>query len=510
MGLVLAAVGALAYGPHVVDGGFYLDDWSIAADYRFADPPRYWTVVGIQQDVLGGRPLGALLLPLPHALFGLRPELHLAYALALGVATSLCLFLLLRTLSLAPLHAGAVAVLALLFPWSDTVRLWAIVSVSSFSVCFLLLGLVLALNGLERGGRAALAMHAGAAVLYALSVLTYEATGAVALLAGVLYLGRAPFRAVAGRWLADAAVVLAALGYSLATTVEERHVGSFGERISDLGTFLHESLLLLVSALVPVGSPGRALTGLVLLVAGLLVGGALIRCRRSDEPDLRRSLWLAAAGAVAIAATYFMFLGSNLHPKDPGIHMRINVFAGLGFSAVVYALAVTAGCLIFRSRTDAAIAALAAAALIATGYWARVREDAAQWRRAAELQEVVLAAVGRELPRLPRKSTLLTFGFPAQAGPEVPIFDKSWDLEGAVQLQAGEPTLRAFPIYVGVVVRCRRDAVIVAGPGSYGASRAEYGAAFFLDVARGKSTRIDSSSACRAALRTFRPGPLRA
>jgi hypothetical protein len=123
---------------------------------------------------------------------------------------------------------------------------------------------------------------------------------------------------------------------------------------------------------------------------------------------------------------------------------------------------------------------------------------------------VVLAAVGRELPRLPRKSTLLTFGFPAQAGPEVPIFDKSWDLEGAVQLQAGEPTLRAFPIYVGVVVRCRRDAVIVAGPGSYGASRAEYGAAFFLDVARGKSTRIDSSSACRAALRTFRPGPLRA
>jgi hypothetical protein len=510
MGLVLVAVAALTYGPHVAGGGFYLDDWSIARDYRFADSPRYWTTVGILEDVLGGRPLGALALPLPHALFGMQQELHLAFAVGIGIATSLCLFLLLRTLTLAPLHAGAIAVLSLLFPWSDTLRLWPGVSVFGFSVCFLLIGLVLALNGLKRRGRAAIALHAGAAGLYVLSVLTYEATGAVALLAGLLYLGRAPVRAVARRWLADAAVVLAALGYSLATTVQERQVGSIGERIEDVGRFVHESLLLLVSALIPLEAPGRALTGLVLLTVATIVAFALARCRRPDQPDLRRWLWLIAIGLGAIGATYSMFLGSNLHPKDPGIHMRINIVAGLGFSIFAYATVAAASSLVFRSRGSAAVAALAVTLVIAGGYWAQVRDDAAQWQRASELQEEVLRAVDRELPPLPRESALLTFGFPAQAGPEVPIFDKSWDLEGAVDIQTGDPTLRAFPVYEGIVVRCGREGLVISGAGSYGSSRFGYGSIFFLDVGGGEASRISSRGACREALRTFRPGPLRA
>jgi hypothetical protein len=510
MGLVLATIGAFAYGPHVAEGGFYLDDWSIARDYTFADSPRYWTTVGNIEDVLGGRPLGALALVLPHALFGLHVDLHLGFAIGLGVATSLCLFLLLRTLSLAPLHSGAVAVLSLLFPWSDTLRLWPGVSVFSFSVCFLLLGVVLALNGLKRRGRGAIAMHACASILYALSVLTYEATGAVALLAGLLYLGRAPLRTVARRWLADAALVLAALGYSLATTVNERQIGSIGERVGDIGRFVRESLQLVVAALVPLDDPGTAGAGLVLLAVALVVVFALLRCRRSDEPDLRRWVWLIAVGGVAIGATYFMFLGSNLHPKDPGVHMRINVFAGLGFCVVAYASVAAASSLLLRSSRSAAAATLAGALVIAAGYWVQVRDDAAQWQRASDLQEKLLRAVDRELPSLPRGSALLTFGFPAQTGPEVPIFDKSWDLAGAIDIHADDPTLRAFPVYEGVVVRCGREVVVVDGVGSYGTSRVGYGDLFFLDVGNSEASRIRGPIACREALRSFRPGPLRA
>ena len=506
--LALAGAGLLAFGPNLSQGGFYLDDWSIAADYHFADAPRFWTTVGVQEDVLGGRPVGALLLPLPHALFGLDHELHLASALALGIGASLCLFLALRMLALPALHAGAVAVLALLLPWSDVLRLWPGVSVFEFSVGFLLLGVVVALSGLRRSGRKSVLLHAGADVLYLLSVLTYEATGAVALVAGALYLGRSPLPTALRRWAADVVVVVAALAYSLATTVSERHVGSLGERLGDIGPFLHESALLLVSTLVPFGSLGSAATALVLLASAAIAALALVRGR--EQPELRRWAYLMAVGAGIIGATYFMYLGSDLHPKDPGVNMRINIVAGLGFVIVAYAIVGAGSRMALRSTSSAAALTVAVAAVIAGGYVNRVRDDADDWARAARLQERVLHLVAERLPPLQARSTLLTFGFPAQTGPEVPVFYKSWDLDGAVEIQAERPGLQAFPVYEGVTVRCGPRRLVVEGEGSYGTSHAAYGRIYFLGADGGEGMRIESAPACSRALRQLRPGPLRA
>jgi hypothetical protein len=509
MGLVLVVIGAFAYGSYVADGGFYSDDWSIASDYRFADSPRYWTAVGNLEDVLGGRPLAALLLPLPHALFGVDPQLHLGLALGLGIATSLCLYLMLRTLSLPPPHAGAIAVLALLFPWSDVIRLWPTASILSLSLCFLFLGVALAVNGFRRRGRAAIAMHACACALYLLSVLTYEATAGAALLAGFLYLGRAPVATAARRWLADIVVVLAAVGYSLSTTVSERHVGSIAERISDVGPFVRQSATLLVSSIVPVDSPGKPIQALVLLAAAGIVALALARYRRTSQPALRDWLRMIAIAVVTIGAAYFMFLGSNLHPGDPGIDMRANILAGIGFCILAYAIVAIGSRLLFASGSAGSILALVAALAIAVGYGIQTRDDANSWRRAAALQREVLAALDRQLP-LPRDSTVLTFGFPAQSGPEVPIFDKSWDLDGAVKLEADDPTLRGFPVYEEVAVRCEPRVLLIDGGGNYGTIRVEYGRAYFLDVTPSRVRRIRTPGTCREALRSFRPGPLRA
>ncbi|HET7507997.1 MAG TPA: hypothetical protein VFJ53_06530, partial [Solirubrobacterales bacterium] len=335
---LFALLAVLAYGSYVADGGFYSDDWSHAANYSFADSPRYFTSVSHLEDFLGGRPLSALLMPIPQAVFGPHPAPHLALAAAVGILTSLCFFLFLRTMGMAPLHAWMIGALALLFPWADSSRLWATASVNSLSVCFFLLGLVVALRGFDHRGRRGTLMHAGAALLYLLSVLTYEVTAAAALLAGFLYLGRTSRRRALRSWAADVAVVFAGLLYSLVTTSSARPVATIAERLEDLPDFVRDSFLLLASALQPFGEMGRPLQALVLLIAAAVVVAALLRLRRREDQVLRRWLGWALIGVVAAAAAYFMFLGSHLYPRDPGIDNRINVFASLAICLVVYAV----------------------------------------------------------------------------------------------------------------------------------------------------------------------------
>jgi hypothetical protein len=151
---LLALLALAAYGYHLAHGSFYTDDWANAASYHFAESPRYFNAVSEIHQVIGGRPLMTLLLPLPYAVLGLDPTPHLILAILLGVATALCLFVSLRTLEMPSVHAWAIAALTLLFPWSDSLRLWPAASLNTISVCFFLVGLTVALRGHRRGGAA--------------------------------------------------------------------------------------------------------------------------------------------------------------------------------------------------------------------------------------------------------------------------------------------------------------------------------------------------------------------
>lgn len=503
---LLALLATIAYAPHVAHGGFYSDDWANAADYRFADAPRYLNTVSHLEDVLGGRPLMALMLPAPHVLFGLHPSLHLALAAALGALTSLCFFVCLRTLEMPPLHAVSVAALALLFPWSDSLRLWPAASLNSVAVCFFLVGLTLALRGFEKPGRRGTVTHALAALLYLLAILTYEVTAAAALLAALLYLGRAPRPAVLRAWLADLAAVAAGLVYSLTSTVSSRHVGSLPERIGDIPDFSHDFVLLLASALQPFGTMGRPLQALVLLLAAAIVAAALLRLRRRDDPALRFWLRWMLIGLVAVGAAYFMFLGSHLQPLDPGIDNRINVFAGLGICLLVYALVACAAHLLAASRSTASALTVALVALLAIGYGTKLAGDEADWRDAAERQASILTEAEAELLPLPRRSIVLSFGLPAQAAPEVPIFHRPWDLGGALKLLSDGAVDSAYPVYGAVALNCGRR-LRIDGGGGYGRFQLPYRGLYAYEPGLGRAA-VRSRARCRELLPRLQPGPV--
>ncbi|HVD41001.1 MAG TPA: hypothetical protein VNC16_08370 [Solirubrobacterales bacterium] len=508
---LIALLGVLAYGGFVTDGGFYSDDWAHVADYEFAESPRYVHSFEQQREFLGGRPLSAALMPLPQAVFGTNAESHLILALVIGVLASIAFFVLLRTLGMAPLHAGVIAALTLLFPWADSSRLWATGSVNSVSVAVFFVALTVAVRGFAHSRRRGTAMHALAAFLYLLSVLTYEVTAAVALLAGLLYFGRTERRVALRAWAADAAIVFAALLYSLIATTSARPVATVRGRLEDLPDFVREALLLLSSAFQPFGSMSRPAQALVLLAAALVVAALALRLRRRGESPLRETTlegwprWMLI-GFLAAAGAYFMFLGSHLYPRDGGINNRVNVLAGFAICLLVYATIACACQLLLRSPRRAGIATLVVALVLGAGYAISLEDDQSQWRQAAEQQAAILDDLDAELLPLPDHSIVLVFGYPAQAAPGIPVFDRSWDMGGALQVRSGGAVRAAYPVHESVEVSCGRRVGVDGGEG-YGSFTIDYGRLYFYDAELGPE-KIDSRRSCKAILGRYKPGPL--
>jgi hypothetical protein len=500
--VLLIGLGALVFGSHVAHGGFWLDDWGRAATYEFAPHPRYPNAVHAAAAAQHGkRILLGVSLPLPFAVFGLHSTFHLALAVALGVLASWLFFLLLRMLGLPTLHAGMISALALVFPWSDSLRLWPTAGINYVAVVFYLLGVVIALRGLQLRGKRSILCHVGAVTLFLASVLTYEVALFPALLTGALYLTRTPARRAFARWAVDGiAVGTGAVISVVAIAHRQGSGGSLHDAASSVPRFVHESASLLGTALIPVGNSRDAKAVTLGLVA---VAVLYLLFRR----PVQARLWLVAAGAavVAIAAAYMVFLAYGISPLSPGRDNRVNALAALPWAVLVYSvLMATASLLPSRLRPDAVVVVLAL--LIGVGYVGKTRHDAGEWERAADLQKPVLGAL-RALTHLPTGTTVYTFGYPGRVAPQIYIFAKVYDLNSAAGLVRDDPSLRGYPVTLPDRVLCGRDSVIPVGPSTHGTARSTYGKALFLDIPSKRLAWVRNRHSCREALKRFRPGP---
>jgi hypothetical protein len=200
----LGAAGVAAYARHILHGGWYMDDWRDAsiAQYRSAGAALTWFV-----HYTAARPVLIAFLPLRHLLLGEHMHVDVALSVLLAVATSAGLYAVLRELGVAAQHAWLMAALALVFPFSDSTRLWATASLASGAIALYLAGAALSLRAVREDRR--WPAHAACLALYAASLLTYEVSIAAIALTGALYLTAAPWRRVWRRWLADVAVALA-------------------------------------------------------------------------------------------------------------------------------------------------------------------------------------------------------------------------------------------------------------------------------------------------------------
>ena len=353
VGAALVLLCAVAYGSHVFDGGFYWDDWQLAARARYPPLSSPDFSGPIDLGLLRYRPLLGLLLPGIHVTLGPHPAAHILLGLALNVLTALCFFALLRELRMAAVPAALMAALSLIFPWSDSMRLWSTAAINSLGVTLYLLGTIAALYGLRAAGRRRRrALGALAVVLVVVAVLTYEVAAAAALFSVFLYAREVPRREAVRRWLVDVVAVVAAAGFVAVNT--PRSMEPLPKLIDHGWEILGQSVTLLARAVEPFGAPPR---GIVLGAVAALVTAALVvraRLAAADPARAALGLWLlvAACGAVGVLAGYALLVPADHHylPLAPGVINRINLLAALPYSALVVALSMLAGILALGRR----------------------------------------------------------------------------------------------------------------------------------------------------------------
>ena len=515
---LLAVLGAAAFGSHVLNGGFYNDDWAYLVAYRYSDGGVLGALGAFSW--LSFRPVGVVYWPLLYAILGTQPSGYLAWTVALAVLLSSCLYALLRTLGMERLHAGIIAALVLLFPAADSTRLWLNASISSLGIVFYLLGTLIAVRGLATSRRRGWVFHAGAVCLYLLAIWTYEATAGPILLSLLLYRLRTAWRPALARWLVDVAVIGASVVVLGSRSWHEPQ--ALSAQVGHAARIAREALSILTSAALPLGKPGTVATAA--LLAGLAAAGVVV-WRLLDERDpargeLRRWLAIAVAGGVALGAGYLAYVPADADvysPLRPGQHNRVNNLASIGYVTLVYSLVIVAGTLLFRGLSGrvawGAAFALLAGCMIAFGYVQRLERHAAHWDRSARMQEQVLASVRGAVPRPPRGAVLYTFGHPTEAAPGVPVFSAAWDLDGAVKVTWDDPSLAAYPAIPGTTFLCGESSFAARNAnndylGPQAAQSSPYGSAFVIDVASSRAIRIRDRSACRSAAQSFDQGAL--
>ncbi|HEY4428788.1 MAG TPA: hypothetical protein VGN08_11335 [Solirubrobacteraceae bacterium] len=490
---------------HIRAGGFYYDDWSLLALARF--PGHAGTLHGLWLDY-GQRPGQVLYYAALGGTLGGSSSARLALASATLVLEVTCLYALLRRLGLAARHAVAIAALVLVFPFSDSIWLWGVLSLSSLAIAIYLVGAMLALRALQSSGPRALALHGASLALFVTSVASYEVVAVAAGLTGLLYVRQLGMRRARGRWTLDViAVALTLLTTRALLPIDvatPSRMQSLSGLISHGGLIAVRGARLIGAAAVPL--PGLdPWIGAAALVA-VLATATWLRCRLGPEEQLRAELgrWLAVAGAGALVAIagWSVYVPATDHyaPTLGGTVNRMNAGAAIGVALLVYAAVVLLVRMLGRRLTlsSASAAALtgAIAALLLAGYLNRAAGDARAWDRAAADQRAELADLHAGLPRPPATATVFAFDAPSRVALGVPVLSSALDLTSALRISYSSPGLLAAPLAGAAGLSCRAD-----GPVAGGVAGA-YGLAYLVDVRRRSAALLTAPRQCAALRRS--------
>lgn len=511
VGLGLVAIAALA--PHLKNGGFYLDDWANAAT-SLSPPgePDLGNALSSYADLTIYRPVLVLYVPLTYFAFGMHMHYHLMLAAVLAVLAATMFYGVLRVLGLPWIHAAILAALAVVFPWSDSTRLWATADQVSLSILFMMAGLLIALLGLRRSSWR---WHATAAALYLLSILTYEVTLPVIACAGLLYCLQAGWRASRAKWLVDLVAVAAGGAWVGAHTA--RTASGLAGDLEHLRQIVSAGGTILGRATVAVGTLQTVVILLALLACvGIGTGVSLLfpdRFATKGRWGLHGWVLLSVGGVAAAALGWAMFIPADPYytPTIFGEANRVNGLAAFGLVLAVYGCFGIIGTVLGQVRPKAS--ALSTGITVSLGivllasYVHVLRRHIEIWNLAFFAETYALSKTQKELPRLPPGTTLFASSYPANQAPEVPILDTTWDFDGMIKMEYDDSSLSASPVLPGFELKCLANEVALESDGTPEVT-AEYGSVRLLNLQTGEHAAPGSRKACESMVGSYPAGPL--
>jgi hypothetical protein len=388
----LAALAAVTFGANVVHGHFVSDDWySVEAGVHHSG----FFAIAAAITRYFGRPAQARVFAVPVVLFGQAPAGYFVWTLLLALLSAVLLFLLARTFGLSAWQSAVIGALFLLLPATNTDRMWAATAPANLAVAFFFGGLLLARRGFLSRGRAAVAWHIAAVILYVSSILIYEIAAPAILLTFLPYSYWAGRRAAIRRWRWD---VLFALGALAVVAYYSTHAQSqsVATALRDKVAIAEGTVEVLARSVLPIG----ASTGVTLGIAALAILAGLLGWRKADPITRNRAkpyLKMAALAVGTIAIGYGTLIGTADRYRPTGLGLggnRINVLSAAGYALFVYAAARLLGLLIGRGQLGRArwLTALAVAAIL-VGYVMRDRADVHRWDRMSDPGPVIAAGM---------------------------------------------------------------------------------------------------------------------
>lgn len=520
--VVLLGIAVFVYGPHVTNGGFIGDAWTTRAWYQLYPHDNFLATVGhfLQLSTMSTRPLNAVYRVLLNEAFGGDMGVWFVWQAISCALMSALLYLLLRRLRFPLLDAAVIAILVFLFPAATSLRFWTPVIHASLAISLAILGFLLGLSAFDsRGGRRAVALHAGSLLLFAASLLLYEVALPIMLVSALLYRMRVSWRLAARRWLLDLAVLL-----PIALTVT-RSSGSAAQQQSGSGALSHAWTILadcpklLAHTLLPFGG-WVAVGAFALLLACSVTLLRLLPAGDRRRPLLRRFLGVFGAGALVVLLAYSIYVpGIDYYePTAVGIADRVNAAAGIGWVLVLYAgLGLLAVLVAGRRRSRALVpTVIAAGAIVLLAAWLPlITKDSRDYVAAYREGQRTLAVVHSALPDPAPGTTIWTFGQPVQIAQGVPVFGNAWDMTDSVDLMYRDPSIRSYVGFPGTILECRAHWLAPYGNVNYPATSppeasefaSRYGTIYFVDTVTGRSEPIGSRGECLRALRVFHLSP---
>lgn len=520
--LLITVLAFVVFGWYAFHGGFIADDWVNADHYYFHPEPGFWGAVDNYQTP--SRPIAAVYVTLTYSVLGMHFDQHLVLSVILASFLSIAYFAFLRTLGLGLPWALAAAAILLVFPSSDSTRLWSTGSQINLFIGLYLVAMVVAIGGRRRFGPApgipAVLTQVVASVLAVIAVGGYEIVAPAVLLSFVLYRWVGGRGGTLWRWLIDAIPTL------LLLVLYTRKFGAGGaaggkQLLENVHIVLDGAVAILAYSLYP----QRALTTpwvLVALVAGILLVTQLVRQMAPPSPDrdaiARWSLpILLALAGVIVGYTMIVPVADRYAINAPGVLNRTNCFAALGISALIVFLAAVVGAMVAgavprissqaRALVRTAVTALLILSVIGV-YTVRVTQDADRWTQASDIQGEILTQAQELLPSPPNDATIFTSPYPGNAAPGVPAFGGGGnnDEVGAFKITYDSDEIRAFPLIIGVGLTCEPDQMSQVNAGN---SETEYGKGLLMDLRRRIVYRPLNQRQCISATRLMEPfGPV--
>lgn len=504
---LLALLALAVYMPHILDGGWYIDDWIHVA--VMSEAGGLLDAIGAMSERTH-RPGLAVSLSVFHAIGGEGQAAYLVIGALLAALQGWLFYLVARGLGLRTAVAAVAAGIFVVLPVIDSTRLWMAAFPIQVAGALYLGGVLAALHGLTQArGRRAAAWHAGAAALYLVAILTYELVAGLVLATGLLYIARCGWRPAVRRYPADLAAVALALALIAPRAASDRNAETSLGFLSDRATQILDNAESVFRWLLPWPDMLGGALGIFVLLVGLL--GAGIAIGRGGRTGKGLADWakIAAIAAVFSLAGLAMLLPADPYfvPRISGMGNRTGAFAAFGAVLLLMALIVLAlaglGMLVRRPRLGFA---LAAALVVATGVNLTAREIRQQdpWVESWRQQQEVVAAIDEALGgQPPGNAAVVSFGHTTFILPaDVSVFAYSWDLQGALWETYGRSDIVAHPWLDG---SCGPAGVVFPDETSSPAGRQPYGydRLIFVDASTRTARRIPHRAACESAVQAF-------